>query len=168
MHPMLSVMLAAAIVVAPSSALAQATQARAGAAPAPTVTAQQREALARQDAEMAGFARQVAELVDAGRAGEVWDGASEVTRKLVSRNDFTRGLAGDRDRLGTLVSRGQPSVTRIQYAANAAVPQGLYLNVNFPTRFARTGQPVRELVSFRLDDDRVWRVSGYSVRPAGQ
>jgi hypothetical protein len=171
MRPMLSVVLAAALLAAPSLVLAQAQpQARPAAAPAaaPAVTAQQREAIARQDAQMSGAARKVAELVDAGRAGEVWDGSAEVTRKLVSRAEFVRGVAADRTRLGNLVSRGQPSVTRIQYEANAAVPQGLYLNVNFPTRFAKTGQPVRELVSFRLDEDRVWRVSGYSVRAVGQ
>ena len=32
------------------------------------------------------------------------------------------------------------------------------------TRFANSAEPVRELISFRLDEDRVWRVSGYSLR----
>jgi hypothetical protein len=46
------------------------------------------------------------------------------------------------------------------------VPEGLYINVSFPTRFANSAQPVRELVSFRFDEDRIWRLAGYSVRAA--
>ena len=51
-----------------------------------------------------------------------------------------------------------------QYSAGAAVPEGLYINVSFPTRFANSAQPVRELVSFRFDEDQVWRLAGYSLR----
>lgn len=169
MRPMLSAVLSVLLFTPSTLVLAQARPAAAPAAAAPsTLTAAQREALARQEAQLVQAARKVAELVDRGRSGEVWDGASEVARKLVSRPDFISGIAGDRARMGTLVSRGQPSVTRTQYPANAAVPAGMYINVNFPTRFANTGQPVRELVSFRMEDDRVWRVSGYSVRAVGQ
>jgi hypothetical protein len=169
MRPMLSAVLSVLLFTPSTLVLAQARPAAAPAATTPAaLTAAQRDALARQDAQMADAARKVAELVDRGRSGEVWDGASEVARKLVSRPDFVRGIATDRARIGTLVSRGQPSVTRTQYPANAAVPQGMYINVNFPTRFSNTGQPVRELVSFRMEDDRVWRVSGYSVRGVGQ
>jgi len=175
MRSMLSVVFSAALLAAPSLVLAQAavpaaTQARpAQAAPAdPAASAEQREALARQDAQMSAAAAEVARMIDAGRAGEVWDGAAEVMRKAASRPDFIQAMAADRQRLGAMQQRSQPSVTRVQYAAGGAVPQGLYLNVSFATRFANSAQPVRELVSFRLDEDRTWRVSGYSVRPAGQ
>ena len=70
------------------------------------------------------------------------------------------------ERLGALAARGQPVVTRVKYAAGATVPEGLYINVSFPSQFAGSSQPVRELVSFRLDEDKVWRASGYSVRAA--
>ena len=63
--------------------------------------------------------------------------------------------------------RGQPSITRVKYAAGAVVPEGLYINVSFPTRFANSAQPVRELVSFRFDEDQVWRLAGYSLRAPG-
>jgi hypothetical protein len=55
-------------------------------------------------------------------------------------------------------------VSRSQFPAGAKVPQGLYLNVAVPTTFATSQTPVRELVSFRLDEDKTWRVSGYSLR----
>ena len=57
-------------------------------------------------------------------------------------------------------------VTRVKNAAGATVPEGLYINVSFPTRFANSAQPVRELVSFRFDEDRIWRLAGYSVHAA--
>ena len=55
-------------------------------------------------------------------------------------------------------------VTRSLFEPGQQVPQGLYINVRSATKFANHAEPVRELVSFRLDEDRVWRVSGYSLR----
>ncbi len=137
------------------------------AAPArPALTPQQQAQVQKQDQEMAAAGLKVATLVDGGRAGEAWKGASEVARKSVTEQAFVAQLDGDRKRLGALVSRGQPVVTRVKYKAGATVPEGLYINVSFPTKFANSAQPVRELVSFRFDEDRIWRLAGYSVRDA--
>lgn len=133
--------------------------------PDPQPTPQQRAALQKQDAEMSDAAQQVLELVDAGRIGEVWDGASAVMKRVVPREEFVNQVSDERGRLGRPVDRGTAGVTRTQFPAGARVPQGMYVNVATPTRFQKSaGQVVRELVSFRLDEDRVWRVSGYSVR----
>lgn len=163
----------------PAVALAQApppaTPAPAPARPAPTapaaparpaLTPAQQAQVQKQDQEMAAAGLKVATLVDAGRAGEAWKGASEVARRSVTEQAFVAQLDSDRKRLGALVSRGQPVVTRVKYKAGATVPEGLYINVSFPTKFASSAQPVRELVSFRFDDDRIWRLAGYSVRAA--
>ena len=115
---------------------------------------------------MGAAAMKAAQLVDANRAGELWDGASAVARRAVPKAGFVSQLTSERARLGALAGRGQPTITRVKYSAGAAVPEGLYINVSFPTRFANSAQPVRELVSFRLDEDRVWRLAGYSVRAA--
>jgi hypothetical protein len=125
---------------------------------------QQQAALKKQDAEIADAARQVLALVDAGRIGEVWDGASAVMKRLVPRDEFINQVGSDRDRLGKPVDRAEPDVSRTQFPAGARVPQGMYVNVATPTRFEKSPGPVRELVSFRFDEDRIWRVSGYSVR----
>ena len=171
MRLMLSVVFSTALLAAPLLAWGQSAAPRAQ-TPAPAtaaaVTAEQREALARQDNQMSAAAAQVAVLIDGGRAGEVWDGASEVMRKAAARPAFVQAMGDDRQRLGAMRQRGEPSVTRVQYAAGGAVPPSVYLNVSFATLFANSAQPVRELVSFRLDEDRTWRVSGYSVRPVGQ
>lgn len=131
------------------------------------LTPAQLAALEKQNAEMQQAALRVAQLVDGNRAGEVWDGSSAVARKALDRDAFIRLLGQDRARVGALVGRGQPSISRVKYNGDAAVPEGLYVSVTFPTRFANTPQPVRELVSFRLDEDQVWRLSGYSVNPPG-
>ena len=132
--------------------------------PDPQPTPQQRAALQKQDAEMTDAAQQVLELVDAGRIGEVWDGASAVMKRVVPREEFVNQVSDERGRLGRPVDRGTAGVTRTQFPAGARVPQGIYVNVATPTRFQKSPGQVRELVSFRLDEDRVWRVSGYSVR----
>lgn len=129
-----------------------------------TLTPEQQAQVARQDAEMGAAAQQVLQMIDGNRAGEVWDGASQVTKGAVARDDFVRQLAADRAQLGAAASRGAPTVSRSQFVAGEAVPAGIYINVAFPTTFAGQPQPIRELVSFRLDEDRTWRVSGYSVR----
>jgi len=138
------------------------------AAPAarPVLSPAQQAQVQKQDAEMTAAALQVARLIDANRAGEAWKGASAVAKKSVTEQAFVSQLTADRQRLGALASRGQPVVTRVKFAAGATVPEGLYINVSFPTRFANSAQPVRELVSFRFDEDRIWRLAGYSVRAA--
>ncbi len=171
---LLSSFLLAAVAQAQAQTPPPATPAPAPARPAPAAAPAARPALTpaqqaqvhKQDAEMSAAALQVAQLVDTNRAAEAWKGASAVAKKSVTEQAFVSQLSADRKRLGALAARGQPVVTRVKYAAGATVPEGLYINVSFPTRFANSAQPVRELVSFRLDEDRVWRLAGYSVRAA--
>lgn len=134
---------------------------------APALTAAQQAQVQKQDAEMGAAAVRVAQLVDANRAGELWEGASPVARRAVQKTAFVTQLTTERTRLGAMAGRGQPTITRVKYSAGAAVPEGLYINVSFPTRFANSAQPVRELVSFRFDEDQVWRLAGYSLRASG-
>ncbi|MDA5341760.1 DUF4019 domain-containing protein [Stenotrophomonas maltophilia] len=131
---------------------------------APALTAAQQAQVQKQDAEMGAAAVKAAQLVDANRAGELWEGASTVARRAVPKAAFVSQLTTERTRLGAMAGRGQPTITRVKYSAGAAVPEGLYINVSFPTRFANSAQPVRELVSFRFDEDQVWRLAGYSLR----
>lgn len=151
---------------APAQAARPATApaARPAAQQQPQLTAEQRAALAKQDADMTRGAQQVLALVDANRVGEVWDGASPTMKRVVTKDEFVKQVTIDRNRLGAPGSRGQAVVSRSQFAAGGQVPAGLYINVNFPTKFTKAPQPVRELVSFHLDDDKTWRVSGYSLR----
>ena len=156
-----------------ASALAQqpAAQSRPAAAPAARPAAQaeqltpeQRAALERQNVQMTQAAQQVMQLVDANRVGEIWDGASAAMKRLVTRDEFVKQITIDRNRLGAVSSRANPAISRSMFKAGAQVPEGLYINVATATKFANQPQPVRELVSFHLDEDKTWRVSGYSLR----
>ncbi|HEY0333566.1 MAG TPA: DUF4019 domain-containing protein [Stenotrophomonas sp.] len=140
----------------------QPTAAPAGQA-APALTPAQQAQLAKQNAEMTQAALKVVQMVDANQLAQLWEGASVVAKRAVPREAFVAQIAGARKRLGTVSGRGQPTVTRVRYNPGASVPEGLYVNVSFPTRFTGAPQPVRELVSFRLDEDKVWRLSGYSL-----
>jgi Protein of unknown function (DUF4019) len=116
-----------------------------------------------ENQKVAQAALQVALLVDHEKVGEVWDGASSITKQLVTRDAFVRQITADRQTVGALVSRSVASVTYRQ-SDGKQLPPGVYANVAFATRFAHSQQTVRELVSFHLDGDRVWRVSGYTLR----
>ena len=128
------------------------------------LTQEQQAQLARQDAELTNAATQVVQMIDANRVGEAWDVSTDVVKRIVPRASFVEQVAADRARLGAPTARGQAVVTRTQFQDGGEVPAGLYINVAFPTTFANNAEPVRELVSFRLDEDQVWRLSGYSLR----
>lgn len=111
-------------------------------------------------------ALQAAQLVDANRTAEVWDGSSVVAKRIVSRDAFVRQVAGARASLGQPLQRNWISVTRQQIEQTIdpnAPPPGLYISVRFLTRFAN-GQALVELVTFQLEADGIWRVAGYSVQ----
>ncbi|MEB2230096.1 DUF4019 domain-containing protein [Xanthomonas campestris] len=181
---MLRSCLLAALAVAPSVVFAQqpaptarpaaapsatAPTARPAAAPAATApTAAQQAQLAKQNTEMTQAALRVAQMVDGTQVGPLWDGASSVAKKAVTREQFVGQIGSQRTQLGPVVGRGQGAVTRVKYGPGAQVPEGLYINVSFPTRFAKAPQPVRELVSFRLDEDKTWRLAGYSLRASAK
>lgn len=163
------IVLSTALLATPAALLAQSqsaaakapTQTATQAAPAPTP--QQTAALQQQNENMARGAEQVAQLIDQGKAGQVWDGASSVAKQTVTRDAFVRQITADRAQVGRLVSRKASAISRGE-SKGSTPPAGFYVNVSFATQFANEKQPVRELVSFRLDSDRVWRVSGYTLR----
>ena len=116
-----------------------------------------------QNQQMVQAATEVGQLVDKRRTGEVWDGASTVAKQVVPRDAFISKIFADRQALGNLISR-QLAVVSYQQSDGKLIPAGQYANVAFASRFPNARQAVRELVSFHLDDDHVWRVSGYALR----
>lgn len=128
------------------------------------LTSEQRVQIARQSAEMSKAAGLVIQWVDQNKGGEVWEGASSVAKSVVTKDSFVQQISADRQKLGAPMTRSQVAVTRAVYAAGNQVPAGNYINVVFATKFTDAPGPVRELVSFRLDEDKTWRVSGYSLR----
>jgi hypothetical protein len=104
----------------------------------------------------------VVTAIDAGQASRLWDEASPITRQAVTRDAFVAGIARSRQPLGAAANRNWLSVRR-QAGDGNALPSGLYASIEFLAEFAGK-PPVRELVSFRLDEDGVWRFAGYAVQ----
>lgn len=127
------------------------------------LTPQQAAQLKIQDDNMVQAALQTATLVDQNKAGMVWDAASDIAKQASTRAVFVNQINQDRIKLGRLQSRERKAVTRVR-SNGENLPVGYYINVVFATQFANTEQPVRELVSFHLDSDKVWRVTGYTFR----
>lgn len=127
---------------------------------------------AAQDVEPSDMVRggiQAMQMIDQGKAGELWDGATPAAKKRISRADFAAAVTRDRAALGTPVQRTWIGVNRQAVTDADAETAGQYVSVEYETRFSAQPRGIqRELVSFHLDSDRIWRFSGYVLRqPAG-
>jgi hypothetical protein len=131
----------------------------------PQLTPEQRAALQKQNEVLVKYADRIIAMIDNGQVGQVWDQASDVAKKTISRDEFVKTTEADRTRLGAVKSRKVTVVTRTISKGNGKLPAGEYVNVNYATQFSNQPKPTRELVSFHLDGDRKWRLSGYTVRP---
>jgi hypothetical protein len=128
------------------------------------LTPEQRAAIQKQDQVLVKYAESIVAMIDNGQSGQVWDQASDVAKKTVSRDQFTKATEADRAKVGKMTSRKVEGVTRALSNGKEKLPEGLYVNVNFATKFSNEAKPVRELVSFHLDSDKKWRLSGYTLR----
>jgi len=128
------------------------------------ITAEQETGLARQGEQMRQAGWQVMHMMDFGQMGEVWDQASQMMKNMVPREEFVRQVFVDRVRLGAVGQRRSPEVTRSRSDGSHGVPAGLYISVISTTTFTNQAEDVLELVTFRFDEDQVWRVTGYSLR----
>ena len=155
-------LLASLLLTASVAAFAQAPAAPAQAA-APALTAQQQAQMAQQNQQMAQNSLQIARMIDNGQAGAVWDQASSVAKQSSSRADFVEQITADRAEVGKAGDRKLAAITRTQ-SKGGKVPAGQYINVSYATQFSKGKKPVRELISYHLDNDRVWRLTGYTLR----
>lgn len=111
---------------------------------------------------LANAAASVLQGFDAGKAGDLWDGASVVAKRAAKRADFIDHVAKARKPLGPPVERNWMAVRRQQVAGGTQLPPGTYASIEFVTRF-QNNRVARELVSLRLDEDRIWRFAGYVI-----
>jgi len=123
---------------------------------------------AAQDVEPSDMVRgglQAIQMIDQAKVGELWDGAAAGARKRAPRADFIGQVTKARSPLGAAQQRTWVAVNR-QVVNDADTDlTGQYVSVEYETRFAnKPAAMVRELVSFHLDRDGVWRFSGYVLR----
>ncbi|QCP54450.1 DUF4019 domain-containing protein [Trinickia violacea] len=106
----------------------------------------------------------VVQQIDAGHFGEIWDDTAPFVKAKIPKDQWVLDTRTSRQSFGAVAARGWASVTRIRYAANASgIPAGLYANVNFTTALVQGGA-VYELLSFRLENDGKWHLTGYVPR----
>jgi len=108
---------------------------------------------------------QAIRMIDQGRIGELWDGATAATRKRIARTEFAAKVSSSRSPLGAPLQRTWVAVNRRAVADPDAETAGQYVSIEYETRFSnKPDGTLRELVSFHLDRDRIWRFSGYVLR----
>lgn len=114
-------------------------------------------------ARMAANAQGVAQTIDKGDVGAVWDQGSDLMKQAVTRDAFVSGVQGERAKSGKMESRKLVRMYRIDSKGEKKLPAGRYLNVIFATKFSNEQQPIPELVSYHFDKDNVVRLSGYTL-----
>lgn len=130
---------------------------------APAAAAQQQAAPSDIDPNtLANGAVTVLVGFDADKAGDLWDAASAVTKRAVKRQDFIGHVAKSRKPLGAPLERVWVAVRRQQVTGGTQLPAGTYASIEFVTRFPNN-RMARELVSLRLDEDKIWRFAGYVI-----
>jgi hypothetical protein len=105
----------------------------------------------------------VLQQVDTGQYAAVWQETAPFVRATYTADAFAKGLSQLRKSVGTVEHRGWASVTRLTYAHDKAVPDGLYANVDYVT-WRTDGRVVYEKVSFQLGSDGRWYFTGYEPR----
>lgn len=121
-----------------------------------------------QDVEPSELVRgglQAIQMIDQNKTGELWDGATPAARKRVSRDEFVNQVTKARTPLGAAQQRTWVAINRQVVGESNQELAGQYVSIEYETRFAnKANATVRELVTFQLGDDRVWRFSGYVLR----
>ncbi|KGB92641.1 DUF4019 domain-containing protein [Burkholderia cepacia] len=101
--------------------------------------------------------------LDAGQYGAVWTDAAPFVKARFKQDQFAAQMQQARQSVGAVDHRGWAQITRIRYSNSSSMPDGLYANVDYTTTLA-SGATVYEKLSFRLDDDGRWRLTGYVPR----
>lgn len=102
----------------------------------------------------------MARVVDLGQVGQLWDGGSPVLKRAVTRDAFVANITRMRKGYEQPVSREWSAITR-QQEQGGTLPPGKYMSVRFLTAFSGN-RILRELISFRQDEDGTWRFVGYA------
>jgi len=106
-------------------------------------------------------ARKWLALLDAGKAGAAWDVSSKYLKSVVTRQKWITEMGAARKPFGKIAKRTPTRFARSHSMPGA--PDGDYSFIEFETVYAN-GKQANEHVVWMLEDDEVWRVSGYYIR----
>jgi hypothetical protein len=101
------------------------------------------------------------ELIDRGDAAGSYSRAASLFKSAVSSEPWRSSLAAAQSPLGRPISRSLKSKSYAEELPGA--PDGRYYVIEYETTFEKKKNGVETVVPM-LDEDGVWRVSGYFVR----
>ena len=99
--------------------------------------------------------------IDAGNYGQSWQDAAKFFQSAITEGAWVAALEGVRKPLGAVKSRKIRAVNKANSLPGA--PDGEYFIIQFDTVFAAKAEAV-ETVTFKLEEDGVWKAAGYFVR----
>ncbi len=108
----------------------------------------------------------VIQMLENKQAADVWEAAASAAKSALAKEAFVASVAQAQKESGPVLVRDWTAVRRKSIGPGGETPEGQYVSVEFEAVFADQ-QAVRELVTFHLESDRVWRFSGYFQQPAG-
>ena len=101
------------------------------------------------------------QLIDSNYYAESWDESSEIFKSSIEKTDWKDTISGVRDPLGNVVTR---EIKSSEYRTELpAGPDGEYVVFKFLSSFANK-KSSQETVTLMLDDQNIWRVSGYYIK----
>lgn len=100
-------------------------------------------------------------VVDAEKYADSWKRAAALFKKSVQPDQWERSMRAARETLGGVVSRKM--LAKFYTTALPGAPDGEYVVIQFDTSFKNKRSAV-ETVTPMMDEDGVWRVSGYYVK----
>jgi hypothetical protein len=105
--------------------------------------------------------------IDMRQTASAWDSASAVMQEGTRKDEFVTRVENDRAGLNPISSRLWQAMTRMSYGNGNAqrIPPGDYININY-LALDDKGQLLQELISFRFEDEKQWRLTGYVSQKA--
>ena len=100
-------------------------------------------------------------IVDNEKYAESWKETAELFKKAVEPNQWTQTMESGRKPLGKLITRKLK--TKVYKSSLPGAPNGEYVVIQFETSFENKKVAV-ETVTPMMDEDGVWRVSGYYIK----
>jgi hypothetical protein len=100
-------------------------------------------------------------LVDEGKYNQSWREAAKYFKNAVSQHKWQQSLQVVRSPMGKLISRKVK--TQVYKTSLPGAPDGEYVVIQFETSFKNKKAAV-ETVTPMMDEDGVWRVSGYYIK----
>ena len=100
-------------------------------------------------------------IVDSEKYAYSWKETAELFNKAVKPNQWTQTMESGRKPLGKLITRKLK--TKVYKSSLPGAPDGEYVVIQFETSFENKKVAV-ETVTPMMDEDGVWRVSGYYIK----